>query len=410
MVKIGNVEINGRLTLAPMAGVSDFAFRAICAEMGAALTTTEMVSAKALVYGDAKTKSLLYNPEVCHPFAAQIFGHEPEVMAEAAQLAIEYSGAEILDINMGCPVGKIVKSGDGSALMRTPELAGEIIESVVKAVSVPVTVKFRKGFDGGNVNAVEFAKIAEQAGAAAIAVHGRTRAQMYAGRADWDIIRDVKRSVSIPVTANGDIFSAEDAEHILRYTGCDLAMVGRGSFGNPWIFPQANALLSGEPVPPLPPLRDRIDLAVRQTEMYAEQNGERLACLEARHQIPWYLKGVANAGYYKQQLVKVETLEELGFEVGFETDALGDVFMRFEWDVAGVDRLRTRYAGRGKKPLPHGSPLAGMTLAEASEWLSAHSEEEGAEALGGVSRATYYRRRKKLEERAARLPDLPFSG
>ena len=311
MVKIGNVEINGRLTLAPMAGVSDFAFRAICAEMGAALTTTEMVSAKALVYGDAKTKSLLYNPEGCHPFAAQIFGHEPEVMAEAAQLAIEYSGAEILDINMGCPVGKIVKSGDGSALMRTPELAGEIIESVVMAVSVTVTVKFRKGFDGGNVNAVEFAKIAEQAGAAAIAVHGRTRAQMYAGRADWDIIRDVKRSVSIPVTANGDIFSAEDAEHILRYTGCDLAMVGRGSFGNPWIFPQANALLSGEPVPPLPPLRDRIDLAVRQTEMYAEQNGERLACLEARHQIPWYLKGVANAGYYKQQLVKVETLEEL---------------------------------------------------------------------------------------------------
>ena len=205
MVKIGNVEINGRLTLAPMAGVSDFAFRAICAEMGAALTTTEMVSAKALVYGDAKTKSLLYNTEVCHPFAAQIFGHEPEVMAEAAQLAIEYSGAEILDINMGCPVGKIVKSGDGSALMRTPELAGEIIESVVRAVSVPVTVKFRKGFDGGNVNAVEFAKIAEQAGAAAIAVHGRTRAQMYAGRADWDIIRDVKRSVSIPVTANGDI-------------------------------------------------------------------------------------------------------------------------------------------------------------------------------------------------------------
>lgn len=311
MVKIGNVELNGRLTLAPMAGVSDFAFRAICAEMGAALTTTEMVSAKALVYGDAKTKSLLYNPEVCHPFAAQIFGHEPEVMAEAAQLAIEYSGAEILDINMGCPVGKIVKSGDGSALMRTPELAGEIIESVVKAVSVPVTVKFRKGFDGGNVNAVEFARIAEQAGAAAIAVHGRTRAQMYAGRADWDIIRDVKRAVSIPVTANGDVFSAEDAEHILRYTDCDLAMVGRGSFGNPWIFPQTNALLSGEPVPPLPPLRERIDLAVRQTEMYAGQNGERLACLEARHQIPWYLKGVANAGYYKQQLVKVETLEEL---------------------------------------------------------------------------------------------------
>ena len=311
MVKIGNVEINGRLTLAPMAGVSDFAFRAICAEMGAALTTTEMVSTKALVYGDAKTKSLLYNPEVCHPFAAQIFGHEPEAMAEAAQLAIEYSGAEILDINMGCPVGKIVKSGDGSALMRTPELAGEIIESVVKAVSVPVTVKFRKGFDGGNVNAVEFAKIAEQAGAAAIAVHGRTRAQMYAGRADWDIIRDVKRSVSIPVTANGDIFSAEDAEHILRYTGCDLAMAGRGVFGDPWLFAEANALLSGKEIPEKPPLAERMDLALRHTRMYAEKFGERLACLEARHQIPWYLKGVAYAGYYKQLLVKVETLDEL---------------------------------------------------------------------------------------------------
>ena len=311
MVKIGNVEINGALTLAPMAGVSDFAFRAICTELGAALTTTEMVSAKALCYGDNKTKSLLYNPEICHPFAAQIFGHEPEFMAEAAPMAIEYSGAEILDINMGCPVGKIVKSGDGSGLMRDPELAGRIIESVVKAVSVPVTVKFRKGFDGGNVNAVEFAKTAEQAGASAIAVHGRTRAQMYSGRADWDIIRDVKKAVSIPVIANGDIFSAEDAAHILRYTGCELAMVGRGSFGNPWIFEQTNALLEEREIPELPPLADRIDLAVRQTEMYAEVNGERLACLEARHQIPWYLKGVANAGYYKQQLVRVESLDEL---------------------------------------------------------------------------------------------------
>ena len=310
-MKIGNVEINGRLTLAPMAGVTDFAFRAICTELGAALTTTEMVSAKALCYGDKKTKSLLYNLPDCRPFAAQIFGHEPEVMAEAAPMAMELSGADMLDINMGCPVGKIVKSGDGSALMRDPELAGRIVESVVKSAGAPVTVKFRKGFDGGSVNAVEFAKIMEQAGASAIAVHGRTRAQMYAGKADWDIIRDVKKSVNIPVIANGDIFSAEDAEHILRYTGCDLAMAGRGTFGDPWLFSEANALLSGEPVPEKPPLSERMDLAVRHTRMYAEMFGERLACLEARHQIPWYLKGVAHAGYYKQQLVRVETLEEL---------------------------------------------------------------------------------------------------
>ena len=303
MVKIGNVEISGPMTLAPMAGVTDFAFRAICTELGAALTTTEMVSAKALCYGDNKTKSLLYNLPGCRPFAAQIFGHEPEIMAQAAPMAIEYSGADMLDINMGCPVGKIVKSGDGSALMRNPELAGKIVQAVVESVDVPVTVKFRKGFDGGSVNAVEFAKTMEQAGAAAIAVHGRTRAQMYSGRADWDIIRDVKKSVGIPVIANGDIFSAEDAEHILRYTGC--------VFGDPWLFAEANALLSGKEIPEKPPLAERMDLALRHTRMYAEKFGERLACLEARHQIPWYLKGVAYAGYYKQLLVKVETLDEL---------------------------------------------------------------------------------------------------
>lgn len=316
MVRIGNVEINGRVTLAPMAGVTDFAFRAICSSLGAALTTTEMVSAKALVYGDKKTKSLLYNLPDCRPFAAQIFGHEPEIMAQAAPMALEYSGADMLDINMGCPVGKIVKSGDGSALMRDPELAGKIVQQVVSSVSAPVTVKFRKGFDGGSVNAVEFAKVMQEAGAAAIAVHGRTRAQMYSGKADWDIIRDVKRAVSIPVIANGDIFSAADAEHILRYTGCDLAMAGRGTFGDPWLFSEANALLDGKPVPEKPPLAERMELALRHTRMYAEVFGERLACLEARHQIPWYLKGVAYAGYYKQQLVKVESLEELEKIIG----------------------------------------------------------------------------------------------
>ncbi len=311
MVKIGNVELGGRVTLAPMAGVTDFAFRAICSELGAALTTTEMVSAKALCYGDKKTRSLLYDLPGCRPFAAQIFGHEPEFMAEAAPMAIELSGADILDINMGCPVGKIVKSGDGSALMRDPELAGRIVQAVVSAVDVPVTVKFRKGFDGGSVNAVEFARLMQQAGASAIAVHGRTRAQLYSGRADWDIIRDVKRAVTIPVIANGDIFSGADAEHILRYTGCELAMIGRGAFGDPWLFCEANACIEGGEPPERPPLAERMELALRHTKMYAECFGERLACLEARHQIPWYLKGVAYAGYYKQQLVKVETLDEL---------------------------------------------------------------------------------------------------
>ena len=310
-MKIGNVALQGRITLAPMAGVTDYAFRTICRENGAAMTTTEMISAKALVFHDEKTKELAYISNKEHPAAVQIFGHEPEIMAEAAGIALELSGAEILDINMGCPVGKIVKGGDGCALMQRPELAEQIIKAVCRAIKAPVTVKFRKGFDGGHVNAVDFAKMAEGAGASAVAIHGRTRVQMYAGKADWDIIRDAKHAVKIPVSANGDVFTAEDAVHILKYTGADAVMIGRGAFGNPWIFEQANAAAEGREVPELPPLRERLDTAARQIEILAQQRGERAACLEARHQVPWYLHGIRYAAVYRQKLVHVENLEEL---------------------------------------------------------------------------------------------------
>ena len=310
-MNIGGIELSGRLFLAPMAGVTDAAFRHICRTMGAALTTTEMVSAKALCYGDKKTAELLRCLPEDRPTAVQIFGHEPAVMAEAARRAIALSGADILDINMGCPVGKIAGNEDGCALMRAPETAQRIIEAVVRAVDCPVTVKFRKGWDKGHVNAIEFAQMCESAGAAAVAVHGRTRVQMYEGRADWDIIRDVKRAVTIPVVANGDVFSGEDAAHILRYTGCDAAMIGRGSFGDPWIFREGNAAVAGEPVPEKPPLAQRMDTALAQIELSASLRGERVACLEARRHLAWYLRGVAYAVPYKRQAVQVETLEDV---------------------------------------------------------------------------------------------------
>ncbi|MBR4953959.1 MAG: tRNA dihydrouridine synthase DusB [Oscillospiraceae bacterium] len=310
-MNIGNVEINGKLFLAPMAGVTDIAFRKICRDKGAAFVVTEMISAKALSFNDKKTFDLMRLLPDEHPAAVQIFGHEPEIMAEAAQRVHEETGCEIVDINMGCPVGKIATNGDGSGLMKTPELARDIIEKCVKAAPCPVTVKFRKGWDKGSVNAVEFGQMCEEAGASAICVHGRTRSQMYEGKADWDIIRDVKKAVKIPVIANGDIWEAADCEHILRYTGCDGAMIGRGVFGNPWIFEQGNAAIEGKEIPPLPPLAERVDTAVRQITLSAELKGERLACLEARRHMAWYLRGVAHSGYFKSEIVKVETLADV---------------------------------------------------------------------------------------------------
>ena len=311
MIKIGDIEIKGKMALAPMAGVTDVGFRHVCKAAGAALVYTEMVSAKALVYQDSKTRSLLLTLPEEHPIGVQIFGSEPEVMGEAAPLALEISGGDFIDINMGCPVGKIAGSGDGSALMRDPDKAFKIIEAVTKNAKTPVTVKFRKGWDGGHVNAVEFGKMCQQAGASAIAVHGRTKVQMYSGVADWDIIREVKNAVGIPVFANGDVWSGEDALRILRYTGADMAMVGRGSFGNPWIFAQSNAAIEGREVPPVPSLKERIDTALEQFELSAEKKGERVACLEARRHFAWYLKGVAHSGYFKTQAVQVSTMADI---------------------------------------------------------------------------------------------------
>ena len=307
---IGNIEINNPILLGPMAGVTDWAFRTVCAQLGANITITEMVSSRALVYKDKKSAALLRKNEgsIC---GAQIFGNDPQIMAQGAELALEISGADFIDINMGCPMPKIANSGDGCGLMRTPELAGEILSAVAKAVDVPVTVKCRLGWDKGSINVLDFTKRMEDNGASMITVHGRTRSMLYTGNADWDMIAKVKQQLSVPLIANGDIDSGEKAVKCKKWTGADGVMIGRATFGNPWIFAEAKAALEGEEIPVRPPLSQRVDVAVKQFELAYEDKGEHIACLEARKHFAWYLRGVAYANYYKEKISGIQSMEDI---------------------------------------------------------------------------------------------------